>query len=114
MPVANGGTNKSSWAVGDVVYASTTTVLSGLAAVATGNVLISGGTSTAPSWGKVALATHISGTLPVANGGTGKTSFTSNGVIYGNNTGVLGVSAAGTNGQLLMGGSGAPAFATLG
>ena len=71
LPAANGGTGQSSYAVGDVLYASGATALSKLAGVATGNALISGGVATAPSWGKVALATHVSGTLPVANGGTG-------------------------------------------
>ena len=41
--------------------------------MATGNALISGGVNTAPSWGKIGLTTHVSGTLPVANGGTGIT-----------------------------------------
>lgn len=41
--------------------------------VATGNVLRSAGTDTAPAWGKVALATDVSGTLPLANGGTNST-----------------------------------------
>ena len=73
----NGGTGQSSYAVGDLLYASTTTALSKLADVAVGNALISGGTNTAPSWGKIALSggtTHITGTLSVANGGTGRTS----------------------------------------
>ena len=68
LPIANGGTNLSGYTTGDVLYASGTNVLAKLAAVATGNVFLSG---TTPSWGKVALATHVSGTLPVANGGTG-------------------------------------------
>jgi hypothetical protein len=63
----SGGTGQSSYAVGDLLYASTTTALSKLADVATGNALISGGVSTAPSWGKVGLATHVSGNLPVTN-----------------------------------------------
>lgn len=71
LPVANGGTNITSYAVGDLIYASGATTLSKLADVATGNVLISGGVTTAPAWGKVALTTHVSGTLPSANGGTG-------------------------------------------
>ena len=71
-----GGTGQSSYAVGDLLYASTTTALSKLADVATGNALISGGVGVAPSWGKVGLTTHISGTLPIANGGTGSTSTT--------------------------------------
>ena len=39
--------------------------------MATGNALISGGVGAAPSYGKIGLTTHISGTLPIANGGTG-------------------------------------------
>ena len=41
--------------------------------VATGNVLRSSGVDAAPAWGKVALATDVSGTLPLANGGTNST-----------------------------------------
>lgn len=75
VTAAQGGTGIASYAVGDIVYASGATTLSKLADVATGNALISGGVTTAPSWGKVGLTTHVSGTLPVANGGTGITSF---------------------------------------
>jgi hypothetical protein len=67
----NGGTGQSSYAVGDILFASTTTALSKLADVATGNALISGGVGVAPSYGKIGLTTHVNGTLPVANGGTG-------------------------------------------
>jgi hypothetical protein len=83
ITAAKGGTGQTSYAIGDLLYASTTTALSKLADVATGNALISGGVSTAPSWGKIGLTTHISGTLPVANGGTGLTSFTASQVLYG-------------------------------
>jgi len=49
--------------------------------------------------------------LPVTSGGTGATSFTSNGVLYGGAT--VGVTAAGTTGQVLVGNtSGAPSWAT--
>lgn len=72
---AYGGTGQSSYAVGDLLYASASTTLSKLAGVATGNALISGGIATAPSWGKIDLTTHVTGTLPVANGGTGITSL---------------------------------------
>jgi hypothetical protein len=74
LPATKGGTGQSSYAVGDLLYAGTTSTVSKLADVATGNVLISGGVDTAPSYGKVGLTTHVSGTLPVANGGTGQTS----------------------------------------
>ena len=79
VAAVNGGTGQSVYAVGDLLYASTTTALSKLADVATGNALISGGVGVAPSWGKVALTTHVSGTLPVANGGTGVTTSTGSG-----------------------------------
>lgn len=65
------------YAVGDIVYASTTTTFAKLAGVATGNALISGGVGAAPAWGKIGLATHVDGTLAVANGGTGATSAAS-------------------------------------
>lgn len=71
LGVANGGTNITSYAVGDLLYASGAAVLSKLADVATGNALISGGVTTAPSWGKIGLTTHITGVLDPANGGTG-------------------------------------------
>lgn len=76
-----GGTGHSSYAVGDLLYASAATTLSRLADVATGNALISGGVGVAPSWGKIGLTTHVSGTLPVANGGTGVTSSTGSGSV---------------------------------
>jgi fibronectin-binding autotransporter adhesin len=81
LAATNGGTGQSSYAVGDLLYASTTTALSKLAGVATGNVLISGGVNTAPSYGKVGLTTHVSGTLPVENGGTGVTTSTGTGSV---------------------------------
>jgi hypothetical protein len=67
ITAAKGGTGQTSYAVGDLLYADTTTTLAKLPDVATGNALISGGVGVAPSWGKVNLATAISGVLPVAN-----------------------------------------------
>lgn len=84
IPVANGGTNITSYTTGDLLYASGSTTLAKLADVATGNALISGGVGVAPSWGQIGLTTHVTGTLPVANGGTGATSLT--GLAYGNGT----------------------------
>ena len=68
-----GGTGFSSYTVGDILYADGTSSLAKLAGVVAGNALISGGIGGAPSWGKIGLTTHVSGTLPVANGGTGAT-----------------------------------------
>ena len=87
LSASQGGTGQTSYAVGDLLYASGVTTLDKLADVATGNALISGGVGAAPAWGKVGLTTHVSGTLPVANGGTGQTSYTDGQLLIGNSTG---------------------------
>lgn len=52
--------------------------------------------------------------LAVSHGGTGASSFTDNGIIYGNGTSALSVTAAGTEGQVLQAGAGGvPEFGTL-
>lgn len=89
LAATSGGTGQSSYAVGDLLYASTATALSKLADVVTGNALISGGVGVAPSYGKIGLTTHVSGTLPVANGGTGTaTAFTPGSVLFAGASGV--------------------------
>ncbi|MGB4833905.1 MAG: hypothetical protein WBP40_02665, partial [Candidatus Moraniibacteriota bacterium] len=50
----------------------------------------------------VDLTTEVTGTLPVANGGTGAATLASNGVLYGNGTGIVQVTTAGTTGQFLV------------
>lgn len=110
---ANGGTGFASYAVGDLLYASTTTALSKLADVATGNALISGGVNVAPSWGKIGLTTHVSGILPIANGGTNNNLTAVNGgVVYSDASGMQ-ITAAGTSGQILQSnGAAAPTWVT--
>jgi hypothetical protein len=93
ITAAKGGTGQTSYAVGDLLYADTTTTLAKLADVATGNAVISGGVSTAPSYGKIGLTTHISGVLPVANGGTNASSAS---ITAFNN--ITGYSASGATG----------------
>jgi hypothetical protein len=59
-------------------------------------------------------STLTAGTLPVAAGGTGVTSATANGIVYGSGTTPLGVTAAGTTGQVLIGNTGAaPSWGTV-
>ena len=73
LAVTSGGTGLDSVAAGDVLYASASNTLAKLASASTTtSVLLSG--NTAPTWGKVALASAVSGTLPIANGGTGQSS----------------------------------------
>lgn len=92
-----GGTGITSFSVGDILYASSSSELSKLAAAESGNALISNGSSSAPSWGKVELQTHVSGTLPISNGGTGTSSFTGTGsIVFSESPTITGTITAGT------------------
>lgn len=51
--------------------------------------------------GQVSLTAGVSGTLPVANGGTGATTLTSNNVLLGNGTSALQAVAPSTSGNVL-------------
>ena len=57
LPIAasQGGTGISSYAVGDILYANTTTTLARLADIATGSYLRSGGVGVAPLWSTLTL-----------------------------------------------------------
>ena len=111
VTAALGGTGQTSYTTGDLLYASSGTTLAKLPGVATGNVLLSGGVGTAPSWGQVGLTTHVTGTLPIANGGTNTTdSPVSGAVAYGTGS-AYAFTAAGTAGQVLVSnGTSAPSF----
>ena len=71
-----GGTGQNTYTTGDILYASGASALSRLADVAAGNALLSGGVGVAPLWGKVGLATHVSGNLPVTNLNNGTSAST--------------------------------------
>ena len=65
-----------SQAQGDILYATSTTVLSRLAKDANSTrVLTNTGTSNNPAWAQVTLTSGVTGTLPVGNGGTGATTL---------------------------------------
>jgi hypothetical protein len=109
LPATGGGTGQSTYAIGDLLQGATTNTLSKLAAVATGNALISGGVTTASSWGKIGLTTHVTGILPVANGGTNASAA---GITAFNNiTGYTASGATGTTSTNLVF-STAPTFTT--
>ena len=94
VTVANGGTGITSYTIGDLLYADSSSSLAKLADVATGNVLRSGGIGVAPAWGQVALSTDVTGTLPVTNGGTGtSTAFTQGAVVFAGASGTYSQSA---------------------
>jgi hypothetical protein len=64
--------------------------------------------------GNVTIGTWTANTIGVPWGGTGNTTFTTNGVLFGNATGPLQVTGAGTEGQVLQASaSGVPFFGIL-
>jgi hypothetical protein len=91
----NGGTGQSSaFTQYGITYASTTTVLATTAA-GTSTTVLHGNASGAPTFGAVSLTADVSGTLPVANGGSGATTLT--GVLKGNGTSAFTAATAGTD-----------------
>jgi hypothetical protein len=68
-----GGTGLTSWTQGDIPYYTSGTALSKLAKDTNSTRYLSNqGTSNAPSWNQVNLTNGVTGTLPIANGGTGQ------------------------------------------
>lgn len=106
LPAPNGGTGQGVYAVGDLLYASTTTALSRLADVAVGNVLRAGGVGVAPAWGKAVLTTDVSGVLPNANGGTGTGTYSQGDILYASVANTLSKLNIAASGNVLRSGSG--------
>ncbi|HEX3100041.1 MAG TPA: hypothetical protein VHQ41_03680, partial [Patescibacteria group bacterium] len=65
-----------------------------------------------PNTGVITTGTWNGTTIAVANGGTGATSFTSNGVVYGNGSSPLQVTAQGGANTVLVANNGAPSFSS--
>lgn len=122
VSVAHGGTGLTSGTSGGVLGFTATGTVASSAALGQNALVIGGGagatptalgslgtTATvlhgnaagAPTFGAVALASDVSGTLPVANGGTGAATLAANNVLLGNGTSALQVVAPGTSGNVL-------------
>lgn len=120
LPVANGGTGASdaptaltnlgaypatnpagyTTNVGTVTSVSGTGTVNGI--TLTGSVTASGSLTIGGTLSGVSLTSQVTGTLPVANGGTGATTLTSNNVLLGNGTSALQTVAPGTTGNVLV------------
>lgn len=80
-------------------------VFANVASITSGNVVVGNGSDPVTSVAQV----------PVANGGSGAASLTDHGVLVGSGTDPITALATGTDGQLLLGATGAdPEFGTLG
>ena len=77
LGVANGGTGRASYAIGDMLWASASGTLSTVSGNATGTRKFlsqsgNGVNPSVPAWNQIALGSDVTGILPAANGGTGQ------------------------------------------
>jgi trimeric autotransporter adhesin len=86
--------------VGTVTSVSGTGTVNGM--TLTGSVTTSGSLTLGGTLSGVNLTSQVTGTLPVANGGTGAATFTANNVLLGNGTGAFQVVAPSTAGNVLV------------
>lgn len=115
LPNTSGGTGQSSaFTQYGVTYAASTTALATTAA-GTSTTVLHGNASGAPTFGAVSLTADVSGTLPIANGGTGLTSTPTNGQLdIGNGTGFTRATLTAGTGITVTNGSGTITIASSG
>lgn len=85
LPVNNGGTGLTTFTVGELLYASSSSTISSISSASSTNALLSNGIGSPPIYGKINLTSMVSNVLPISNGGTGSSSLAA-GVIYSNGT----------------------------
>lgn len=100
---------------GDLLYASAANTLARLAKNTTATRYLSNtGTSNNPAWAQIDLSNGVTGTLPVANGGTGATTFTAGQILFGNTTSAINTSSNlywdNTNFRLSLGKGTSPSY----
>ena len=135
LPVSNGGTGLTSGTSGGVPYFSSTSTMASSAALANHELVLGGGAGAAPStlgsmgtatqvlhgnasgaptWGAVSLSTDVTGTLPVANGGTNATTVGAAGAVAYSTGSAYDFSLQGIAGDILTsGGNGTPVWVSV-
>lgn len=110
LGTGNGGTGVATFTSNGVVYGNGTGVLLVTAQGPANSVLTT--SAGAPSFSATPTITSLTLTnaLTVPNGGTGVNSAVSNGVLYGNGSGVLQATAQGAANSVLIASAGAPSF----
>lgn len=110
-----GGASIPSIAQGDLLYGSASNVLSALAKDTNATRYLSNtGSSNNPAWAQIALATGVSGQLPLTNGGTNASLTADNGgIVYSGASALAILASTATAGQIIRSGSSAaPSWST--
>ncbi len=110
-----GGASIPAVVQGDLLYGSAANVLSTLAKDTNATRYLSNtGTTNNPAWAQIALATGVSGVLPLINGGTNKALTADNGaIVYSDADSFELLAATATAGKVLQSGSNAaPTWST--
>ena len=116
LSVQSGGTGLATITAHGVMIGEGTSAVAPTSAGTAFQVLVSGGASADPTFAAISLnqAAAVSGQLGVANGGTGDATLTANGMLYGNGTSAVGITAAGSQYQVFQAGaSGVPTVGAL-
>ncbi len=88
LSVTEGGTGLNATTQGDIFYSSSGNAINRLPKNTSATRYLSNtGTSNNPAWAQIDLSNGVTGTLPVANGGTGQTTYTNGQLLIGNTTG---------------------------
>ena len=101
-PVWSTSTYPDTTTQGDILYASAANTIVGLAKNASATRYVSNtGASNNPAWAQINLANGVTGTLPIANGGTNAASMTNTyGVVYYDGSALV-TTTVGTAGHVL-------------
>ena len=106
LPVSKGGTGATTLPANQLIVGNGTDAVG---SVTNADGVLVGSASGAPAFGKVNLASHVEGVLPVANGGFGTATHTEGAIVVGGAGNAL-VEVAPAAGVLKSTGTGAPSY----
>lgn len=106
LPVSKGGTGATTLPANQLIVGNGTEAVG---SVTNADGVLVGSASGAPAFGKVNLASHVEGVLPVANGGFGTATHTEGAIVVGGAGNAL-AEVAPAAGVLKSTGTGAPAY----
>ena len=115
VTVSQGGTGLTAIAANNLMYGTGTSAVSLLAPSATTGAILMNTTAGAPGWSLLSGLPATAGTLPIANGGTGLTSYTTGDLIYASSATALSkMPDIATGNALISGGAGvAPSWGKI-